>query len=385
MRPVLARRLAGFGTTIFTEITQRAAERGAVNLAQGFPDFDGPPFVKEAAIAAIRKGLGQYARMSGVPGLHASLAAKYARDYGLDYAADAEFTVTSGATEAIFASLQGICDPGDEVVLFEPYYDSYRASVEMAGAVPRFVTLHAPDWAFDSAELAAALSDRTRAILVNSPHNPTGKVFSVHELEMIAGVCRERDLICITDEVYEHIIYDSKHVPMATLPGMRERTLTISSFGKTFSLTGWKIGWAAGPAVLMSAVRAAHQFVTFSTATPLQHAAARALATGPEYYEQLRASYRAKRDSLVAELVRIGFGVRAPAATYYICADFRPLGFSDDVEFCRFLIEEIGVAAIPPSVFYARSDEGKNYVRFAFCKRDETLETAVSRLRQLCA
>lgn len=385
MRPLLSRRLAGFGTTIFTEITHRAAERGAVNLAQGFPDFDGPPFAKEAAIAAIRKGRGQYARMSGIPELHATLASKYARDYGLDYAPDTEFTVTSGATEAIFSTLQGLCDSGDEVVLFEPYYDSYRASVEMAGAVPRFVTLHGPDWSFEEGELEAVLSERTRVVLVNTPHNPTGKMFSRDELETIARFCRDRDLVCVTDEVYEHIVYSDAHVPMATLPGMRDRTVTISSFGKTFSLTGWKIGWAAGPAPLMGAVRAAHQFITFSTATPLQHAAALALATGPEYYRLLRASYLAKRDYLVRELARIGFHVRPPAATYYVCADFRPLGFTDDVEFCRFLIDEIGVAAIPPSVFYAKSEEGKRYARFAFCKRDETLETAVARLRQLCA
>jgi N-succinyldiaminopimelate aminotransferase len=380
----MARRLAGFGTTIFTEITQRAAERGAVNLAQGFPDFDGPPFAKDAAVAAIRNGLGQYARMSGVPDLHVALSAKYARDYGLDYAPHTEFTVTSGATEAIFASLQALCDPGDEIVLFEPYYDSYRASVEMAGAVPRFVTLHAPDWRFDEAELSRAVSDRTKAIVVNTPHNPTGKIYSEAELETIASVCRERDLVCVTDEVYEHILYEGRHVPMATLPGMRERTLTISSFGKTFSLTGWKIGWAAGPAPLMAAIRAAHQFITFATATPLQHAAAVALTTGDDYYDLLRGSYRAKRDALVSELSRIGFSVRPPPATYYVCADFRPLGFFDDVEFCRYLIDEIGVAAIPPSVFYASSGEGKTYVRFAFCKKDETLETAVSRLKRLC-
>ena len=384
MRPVLSRRLAGFGTTIFTEITRRAAERGAVNLAQGFPDFDGPPFAKEAAIAAIRQGFGQYARMSGIPELHAALAAKYARNYGLDYAPDSEFTVTSGATEAIFAAFQGLCDPGDEVVLFEPYYDSYRASVEMAGAVPRFVTLHSPDWTFRAAELEAAVGPRTRAILVNTPHNPTGKVFSPEELEIVASLCRDRDLVCVTDEVYEHIVYAGRHVPMATLPGMRERTLTISSFGKTFSLTGWKIGWAAGPASLMGAVRAAHQFITFATATPLQHGAAVALATNGDYYEQLQESYRAKRDYLVGELARIGFRVRPPAATYYVCADFRPFGIaSDDVEFCRYLLEEVGVAAIPPSAFYSSSDEGKSYVRFAFCKKDDTIQTAVARLGRL--
>jgi len=379
----MARRLEGFGTTIFTEMTRLANEHGAVNLAQGFPDFDGPDFVKEAAVEAIRQGRGQYARMSGIPEIHAALAAKYRRDYGLDYAADTEFTVTSGATEAIFAAIQGTCEPGDEVVLFEPYYDSYRASVVMASAVPRFVTLRAPDWSFDPEELARAFTPKTRAILLNTPHNPTGKVFTREELEAVAALCGEHDVHCITDEVYEHILYDGTHVPMAALPGMRERTITISSFGKTFSLTGWKIGWAAAPPALTAAVRAAHQFITFATATPLQHAAAAALATGPEYYEGLVSFYRRKRDDLVTELSRLGFVVAPPAGTYYVCADFRPFGFDDDVAFCRHLIENIGVAAIPPSVFYENTRYGKTYIRFAFCKKEETLKEAVRRLNTL--
>jgi N-succinyldiaminopimelate aminotransferase len=366
-------------------MTRLANLHGAVNLAQGFPDFAGPAFAKDAAIAAIREGRGQYARMTGTPDLHAALAAKYRRDYGLDYAPDVEFTVTSGATEAIFASIQGICDPGDEVVVFEPYYDSYRAAISMAGAVPRFVTLEGPDWRFDHETLAAAVSGRTRAFLLNTPHNPTGKVFSRAELELIASLCRERDVICITDEVYEHLVYEGGHMPLATFPGMRERTITISSFGKTFSLTGWKIGWAAAPAPLSAAVRAAHQFITFATATPLQHGAAVALSVGPDYYRMLNDAYRAKRDYLVRELGRIGFVLRPPAGTYYVCADFRPLQpDGDDVAFCRHLIETIGVAAIPPSVFYENAERGKGYVRFAFCKKDETLETAVARLRRLC-
>ena len=311
----LARRLEGFGTTIFTEMTRLAIEHGAVNLAQGFPDFDGPDFVKEAAIAAIREGKGQYARMTGIPDMHTALSAKYRRDYGLDYAEGEEWTVTSGATEAIFSAIQGTCGTGDEVVLFEPYYDSYKASVRMAGARPKIVTLHAPDWRFDPGELAAAFTSKTRAILVNTPHNPTGKVFSRNELESIAELCRERDVLCITDEVYEHLVYEGAHVPMATLPGMRERTITISSFGKTFSLTGWKIGWAGAPAPLTAAVRAAHQFVTFATATPLQHAASVALTVGGEYYRLLCNSYRAKRDYQQRELERIGFAVRRPAGT----------------------------------------------------------------------
>lgn len=389
---MIARRLEGFGTTIFTEMTRLAVEHGAINLAQGFPDFDGPEFVKNAAIEAIRAGHGQYARMSGIPEIHDALAAKYRRDYGLDYRAGEELTVTSGATEAIFATILGICDPGDGVVLFEPYYDSYKASVVMAGAVPAFVTLEAPDWRFDPAALERAVGKRTRsggrtrAILVNTPHNPTGKVFSRRELEAIARLCVERDFVCITDEVYEHMVYEGEHVPMATLPGMRERTVTVSSFGKTFSLTGWKIGWAAAPPALTRAVRAAHQFITFATATPLQHAAACALSAGREYYDALLAGYRERRDYLVRELVRIGFGVRAPAGTYYACADFgRFADDRDDVAFCRRLIEEVGVAAIPPSAFYDRTEVTRGYVRFAFCKEMGTLAAAVSRLTNLNA
>ena len=384
MRPALASRLSDFGTTIFTEMTRLAVEHQAINLAQGFPDFDGPEFAKEGAIAAIRAGYGQYARMSGAPELHRALSAKYRRDWDLDYAADTEITVTSGATEAIFASIQGLCDPGDEVVVFEPYYDSYKASVLMAGAVPRIVTLRTPDWAFDPQELRRAFGPKTRALLLNTPHNPTGKVFSRDELELLAALCWEHDAVCVTDEVYEHLVYDGKHVPMASLPGMRERTITISSFGKTFSLTGWKIGWAAAPPELTAAVRAAHQFITFATATPLQHGAAAALAAGPAYYAALLADYRGKRDYLVRELARIGFAVSPPAGTSFACAGFGAFGFADDRAFVRHLIEHVGVAAIPPSVFYDHPEHGRSYVRFAFCKKPETLERAVLRLEKLC-
>ncbi len=383
MRPALSRKLDSFGTTIFTEMTRLANEHGAINLAQGFPDFDGPEFAREAAVAAIRAGHGQYARMTGIPEIHRALAAKYRRDWNLDYAPDNELTVTSGATEAIFSAIQGVCDAGDEVVLFEPYYDSYKASVAMAGAVPRVVTLHAPDWTFDPRELEAAFTEKTRALLLNTPHNPTGKVFSRDELETLAALCRLRDALCITDEVYEHLVYEGRHVPMATLPGMRERTITISSFGKTFSLTGWKIGWAAAPPELTAAVRAAHQFVTFATATPLQHGAAFALAAGPEYYAELLADYLERRTYLSRELARIGFALRPPQGTYFVCADFRRFGFDDDRAFVRHMIEEIGVAAIPPSVFYDHAERGRHYVRFAFCKKRSTLEAAVARLEAL--
>ena len=292
--------------------------------------------------------------------------------------------MTSGATEAIFSAIQGVCDAGDEVVLFEPYYDSYKASVVMAGR-------------------RAARRDAAGPGLELRPGRAVGRVFSAdagpapqhartirparssrrRSSRSLAALCRERDVLCITDEVYEHLVYEGRHVPMATLPGMRERTITISSFGKTFSLTGWKIGWAAAPPELTAAVRAAHQFVTFATATPLQHGAAAALQAGPEYYETLRADYRGKRDYLVRELSRIGFAVRPPQGTYFACADFRPFGFDDDRVFVRHLIEDAGVAAIPPSVFYDRPEHGRRYVRFAFCKKRETLEAAVARLASL--
>lgn len=392
MRPRLSRKLQGFGTTIFTEMTRLANERGAINLAQGFPDFDGPDWLKDAAVTAIREQPNQYARMSGIPPLNAALSRKYARDYGLAYDADAEITVTSGATEAIFATLQGLLDVGDEVVMFEPYYDSYRASVFMAGAVPRVATLRRTehgDWVFDRDEVRRLFGPRTRVLLLNTPHNPTGKVFDRDELAFLAGLCEEHDVVCVSDEVYEHLTYDAVHVPMATLPGMRERTVTISSLGKTFSFTGWKIGWTCAPPDLTAAVRSAHQFITFATATPLQHAAVAAIDAPASYYADLRADFRAKRDLLVGELSRVGFDVRAPEGTYFACAGFQrfarrsPSGpGGDDVRFVRHLIE-VGVAAIPPSVFYEHPEHGRSYVRFAFCKREETLRAAIARLEKL--
>ena len=322
--------------------------------------------------------------MTGIPEIHRALSAKYRRDWGLEYAADTELTVTSGATEAIFAAIQGVAAPGDEVVLFEPYYDSYKASVAMAGAVPRVVTLHARTGRSIHASSRPPSPRRRGVLLLNTPHNPTGKVFSRDELETLAALCRRHDALCITDEVYEHLVYEGRHLPMATLPGMRERTITISSFGKTFSLTGWKIGWAAAPPDLTAAVRAAHQFVTFATATPLQHGAASALAVGPEYYAGLLADYTDRRDYLSRELARLGFELRPPQGTYFVCADFRRFGFDDDRAFVRHMIEKAGVAAIPPSVFYDHPEEGRRYVRFAFCKKRETLEAAVARLEKLC-
>jgi N-succinyldiaminopimelate aminotransferase len=382
-QPYLSARLQGFGTTIFTEMTRLAIEHDALNLGQGFPDFDGPESVKEAAIEAIRAGHNQYCRMAGIGPLVEAIAAHQKRFYDLSYDPLSEITVYSGATEAIFAVLQAICEVGDEVVLFEPYYDSYRASVSMAGATPRLVTLRPPDFSYDPAELEAAITPRTRAILLNTPHNPSGKVFGRAELEHIAALCKERGILAITDEVYEHLVYDGEHVPLATLPGMQERTIVISSAGKTFSFTGWKIGWTCAPPAISAALRCAHQFITFCTANPFQHAIAHALGLGDDFYSGLVSDYRRRRDRLCAGLARAGFDVLTPAGTYFALTDIRPLGFADDVEFCRMLPERVGVAAIPPSVFYEGRHEGRHLVRWAFCKSDPILDGAVERLQKL--
>jgi len=274
-----------------------------------------------------------------------------------------------------------LVEPGDEVVLFEPYYDSYRACVAMAAGTPRFVTLRAPDFRFDPAELRAAFSKRTRLVVVNTPHNPTGRVFSRDEMAQIAALCVEHDTICLTDEVYERLVYDGEHVSMATLPGMRDRTITMNSTGKTFSLTGWKIGYATAPAELSKALVTAHQFVTFAVATPFQHAMAQALRSPPAYYDEFLRDYRERRDHLVGALSECGFGVTAPQGTYFVLADLRPLGWDDDVAFCRHLVENVGVAAIPPTAFYENKAEGRFLVRFAFCKKRETLDAGIARLR----
>src|SRR6188472_1800768 len=318
-----AGRWQGFGTTIFTEMSALAERTGAINLGQGFPDEDGPAEVLEAAERALRDGHNQYAPLPGVPALREAIAAHQHRFYGIDVDPDREVQVTFGATEAIAATLLGICEPGDDVVCLEPYYDSYAAGIAMAGANRRPVTLRPPDWAIDPEALEAAITRRARVLLLNSPHNPTGKVLSRQELELIADACLEHDLIAITDEVYEHLVYDGEHIPLATLPGMAERTLTISSLGKTFSVTGWKVGWACGPAELVSAARTAKQFLTYTVATPLQHAVAAALALGDDYYAGLAAGLHAKRDRLCAGLEAAGLEVFRPAGTYFVNADVR--------------------------------------------------------------
>jgi N-succinyldiaminopimelate aminotransferase len=376
----LTSRLQGFGTSVFAEYTALAVKHGAVNLGQGFPDFDGPAFVKEAAVAAIAAGRNQYAPMPGAPELRQAVARHQARFYGLDYDPDTEVTVYAGATEAIFSSLQALLEAGDEVVLFEPFYDSYPAAIAMAGASPRFVTLEAPGFALDAAALEAAITPRTRAIVLNTPHNPAGKVASRGELETVAAACRRHDLLAIADEVYEHLVFDGVHLPLASLPGMKERTVLVSSTGKTFSLTGWKIGYTCTSAAVTAALRSAHQFVTFAVNTPGQHAMATALHAGDDYYRELLAAYRARRDRLCEGLAAAGFDVLVPAGTYFVLADVRPLGFEDGAAFCRMLPEAHGVAAIPASAFYARPGAGRPLVRFAFCKKDETLDEGVRRL-----
>lgn len=380
---MIATRVSTFGETIFTEFSRLAVKHNAVNLGQGFPNFDGPKFVVDAAAAAMAAGHNQYARMFGLPILNQAIAARFGADSGLRIDPETEVTITSGCTEALAATFLGLVNPGDEVILFEPYYDSYRACVAFAGAAPRFVALRPPDFAFDDDELRRAFTRKTRAILINTPHNPTGKVFSRAELELIAHLCHEHDAIAITDEVYEKITFDAEHISLATLPDMGERTVTLSSLGKTFSLTGWKIGWAIAPPALTKGVRGAHQFLTFATSTPLQHAAAAALAAPDSYYTDLRDMYLGKRDLLAEGLASIGFEVFLPRGSYFILADHSRFGFDDDVSFCRYLVEEVGVASIPPSSFYERKELGRSLVRFAFCKTDETLREALARLSVL--
>lgn len=381
----LASRLRGFGTTIFAEMSALAARTGAINLGQGFPDTDGPAEVAEAAVAAIRSGRNQYPPGDGVPELREAVADHQRRFWGLTFDPDREVLVTAGATEAIAAAMLALCEPGDEVIAFEPFYDAYAATVAMAGARLRPVRLHPPGYDFDPAELRAAVGPRTRLVLLNSPHNPTGKVFSREELATVAELCCARNLLAVTDEVYEHMVYEGEHVPLASLPGMRDRTLTVSSGGKTFAFTGWKVGWACGPAPLVAAVRTAKQFLTYVNAAPLQPAIAVGLRLPDAYFTGLREAMRERRDRLCAGLEAAGFGVFRPAGTYFVTADIRPLGADDGVAFCRALPERCGVVAIPNAVFYADPEAGRHLVRFAFCKRPDLLDEAVARLRALAA
>ncbi len=379
----IAQRVAHFKTTIFAEMTALATQHNAINLGQGFPDFPAPGFIKEAAADAIAADINQYPPAAGRPRLRQAIADTLKKLYGLTFDPATEITATHGATEALFAGILGLVNPGDEVILFEPTYDSYLPAVEFAGGIPRFYTLRPPDWRLDSDQLAALFNDKTRLILLNTPHNPTGKVFSREEMQTVADLCVKYDVIALSDEVYEHILFDDlPHIPLATLPGMAERTLTIGSAGKSFSVTGWKVGWAAGPAKLVKGLFRVRQFSTFAGAAPFEEAAAIALERAPTlgYYEELRQMYEKKRDYLVGALQTAGIPPLTPQGTYFIMADISQLGFADDVAFCRHLTTEVGVAAIPPSAFYQNPADGATVARFAFCKSDPALAIAADRL-----
>jgi N-succinyldiaminopimelate aminotransferase len=381
--PFLASRLQGFGTTIFAEMSALAVRTASINLGQGFPDTDGPAPVLDAAVDAIRAGHNQYAPGPGTPELRTAVAEHQRRWYGIEIDPDCEVLVTAGATEAIAASMLALCEPGDEVVTFEPYYDSYAACIAMAGAQRKVVQLRTPDYSFDAADLAGAVTSRTRLVLLNSPHNPTGKVFSRAELEAVARVCVEHDLLAVTDEVYEHIVFDGEHIPLCTLPGMAERTVTISSGGKTFSCTGWKIGWACGPAELVTAVRTAKQFLTYTNGTPFQHAIALGLGLDDDVFLSLAKDLREKRDHLTRGLANAGLEVLPTAGTYFATVDIRSVGEHDGLAFCRALPERCGVVAVPNVVFYDDEAAGLPLVRFAFCKRPDVIDEAVARLEHL--
>ena len=383
-QPFINARLQGFGTTIFAEMSALAVATGSVNLGQGFPDTDGPEAVKQAAIAAITEGRGnQYPPGIGVAELRHAVVAHQRRFYGLDIDPDREVLVVAGATEGIAAALLSLVELGDEVVAFEPFYDSYGACISMAGGVRKPVTLRAPDYALDLGALRRAITPKTRLLLLNTPHNPTGKVFTRAELTAIAELAVEHDILVMADEVYEHLVFDGEHIPIASLPGMWERTITISSAGKTFNSTGWKTGWVTGPADLVTAVRTAKQFLTYVGTGPFQYAAAVGLGLGDDYYQGYRDDLLTKRDRLCAGLAEAGFDVLTPQGTFFITADITPFGEGDGIAFCRSLPERCGVVAIPCQVFYDDVDAGRSLVRFAFCKRLEVLDEAVSRLKGL--
>lgn len=391
MNQYMADRVRSFGTSIFTEMTALATTHQAINLAQGFPDFAGPPHVKQAAQAAIAADHNQYAPSPGLPALRQAVAETYQRSYGLPVD-PANVTITAGATEALFVTMMALLNPGDEVIIFEPAYDGYIPDTLLAGGVPRYVRLEpssaaSGEWAFDPAALRAAFNKRTRAIVVNTPHNPTGKVFDRSELEQIAQLCVEHDVVAIADEVYDRMIYSGTHIPIATLPGMAERTVTINSTGKTFSMTGWKIGYTITTPEITDAIRRVHQFTTFSIATPFQHAMAAALneALHSTYYGELLAYYRTRRDMLVEMLCAADLAVTPPAGTYFVMADIRGWGFATDVEFCRFLTTEVGVAAIPPSAFYVDPTTAPPMARFCFAKELPTLQAAADRIQAFVA
>jgi N-succinyldiaminopimelate aminotransferase len=385
--PTIANRVAGYATTIFTEINELALTHHAINLGQGRPDFDGPPEIAEALAQAAREGKGsQYAPSIGIAPLRDAISLHAQRFYGLDIDAQKGVIVTPGATVAVFTALMGLVDRGDEVIIVEPYFDSYLPNIEMIGATPVYVPLHPPNWVFDPDELKKAFTKKTRAIILNTPHNPTGRVFTREELQMIANLCIEHDVTVISDEVYEHLTFGSTpHIPIATLPGMLERTVTVSSFGKTFSYTGWKLGWIYGAPSLMTGVARAHQYITFTGNHPAQVAALTAFGLGGTYYEEFQHMYAQKRDLLMQGLSQAGLKARQPDGTYFVMADFSGVFDGDDLEFARYLTTEIGVACIPPTFFYStdHAHMASTQARFAFCKSDDTLKEVAQRLSRL--
>jgi len=373
-----------FTESVIREMTRLAMEYDAINLAQGFPDFPAPEPIKQAAIEAIRADINQYAITWGAASFREAIAEKVRWSLGLDVDPETEITVTCGATEAMIASLMAILNPGDEVIIFEPFYENYGPDAILADARPRYVSLYPPEWTFDPDELRAAFTARTKAIVINTPNNPTGKVFTREELELIAALCQQWDVIAITDEIYEHILYDgAEHIAIATLEGMRERTITINSLSKTYSVTGWRIGYAIAPPELTAAIRKVHDFLTVGAAAPLQEAGAVALRLPRSYYEQLAAEYAARREKLLGALKAAGFGVYVPRGAYYIMTDISRFGFEDDVAFAHYLVREIGVAVVPGSSFYENPEKGRQQVRFCFCKTEATLEAAAERLLRL--
>jgi len=373
-----------FTESVIREMTRLNQLHGGVNLSQGFPDFPAPDVVKEAACAAIRADVNQYAVTWGTKGLREAIAFEFQKRFKVPVSADEQVTVCCGATEAMMATMMAVIDPGDEVIVFEPFYENYGPDAILSGATPRYVTLREPTWSFDPDELAAAFNNRTKAIILNTPNNPTGKVFTREELETIAALCHKWDVVAISDEIYEHIIYDGHvHVPIATIEGMADRTVTINSLSKTYSVTGWRVGWAISPPSLTGAIRKVHDFLTVGAAAPLQEAGIAALGVPATYYDQLAAAYRRRRNHLLEVLERHHFTCYKPYGAYYIMTDIRMFGFADDVEFARYLVKEIGVAAVPGSSFYRNPALGRTKLRFCFCKKDETLNEADRRLAKL--
>ena len=384
----LSEKAERFTESVIREMTRKAMIHGAINLAQGFPDFPASAIVKQAAIDAIDADINQYAITWGAKSIRDAIVAKFGAQTGLQIDPERELTVTCGATEAMIATLLALINPGDEVVVFEPFYENYGPDAVLSGATPRYVALEPPNWTMDVAELEAAFNRNTKAVIVNTPNNPTGKVFTRRELEEIARLCRQHDVIAVTDEIYEHIIYGEPDAPlehhsMITIDGMRDRTVVINGMSKTYSVTGWRVGWTIAEPAITDAIRKVHDFLTVGAAAPLQEAGAIALSLPRSYYQELADGYRARRDLLCQALDRAGFGFTVPEGAYYVMADISAFGYSDDVAFADFLVEQIGIAVVPGSSFFSEAERGAQQIRFAFCKRRETLEAAASRLEKL--